>query len=73
MHWEALGKLLIVGGIFVILLGIILIFVSKIPFLGNLPGDIVIDKGNMKIYIPLATCIILSIILTLLLNLLLRK
>ena len=64
-----MGTLLVVGGL--VLAGIGLLMMAGIPF-GRLPGDIVIRKGNGTFYFPLATSILLSIILTLLLSLLRR-
>jgi len=60
-----IGKMLIVLGVFMVIAGIFLVFMPKIPLIGRLPGDIVIRKGNFTFYFPLATCIILSILLTL--------
>ncbi len=68
-----ISKALIVLGVFLILIGIILPLASKIPFIGRLPGDIYIKKDNFVFYFPLATCIILSILLTLLLNLFFKR
>lgn len=70
---QLMGKYAIILGIILILIGILLTFSNKIPFVGKLPGDIVYKKENFTFYFPLATCIILSILLTLILNLLLRK
>ncbi len=61
-----LGKMLLIFGIFMVIVGLFLMFGSKIPFLGKLPGDIVIRKGNFTFYFPLATSIILSVLLTIL-------
>jgi len=63
------GKLLVIAGL--VIAGIGLLMMVGIPF-GRLPGDIVIRKGSGTFYFPLATCIVLSIILTLLLSLLRR-
>jgi len=63
------GKLLLFAGL--VIAGIGLLMMAGIPF-GRLPGDIVIRKGNGTFYFPLATSILLSIILTLLLALLRR-
>ncbi len=71
--FESLGKMLILLGIFIIVTGLLLVFGSKIPFLGRLPGDIVIKRGNFTFYFPLATCIVLSILLTLILSLFTRR
>ncbi|HHI97768.1 MAG TPA: DUF2905 domain-containing protein [Thermodesulfatator atlanticus] len=71
--FESLGKMLILLGVFIIVTGLLLVFGSKIPFLGRLPGDIVIKRGNFTFYFPLATCIVLSILLTLILSLFTRR
>ena len=65
----ALGKLLILIGVLIIVVGLLLILGEKIPWIGRLPGDIIIRKKNFTFYFPLATSIIISIILTLLLML----
>jgi len=67
-----LGKYILIGGIIMIFIGIILIYKDHLPFMkypGNLPGDVKIEKENFKFYFPVATSILLSLILTLLLNL----
>jgi Protein of unknown function (DUF2905) len=63
------GKLLLITGL--IIAGIGLLMMAGIPF-GRLPGDIVIRKGSGTFYFPLVTCILLSIILTILLSVLRR-
>ena len=60
------------GILFIILAGILLV-IGKIPGIGKLPGDIMIKKENFSFYFPLATCIIISIFLSLLFSLLRRK
>ena len=64
-----MGKLLVISGL--VIAGIGLLMMMGIP-LGRLPGDIVIRKGSGTFYFPVVTCIVLSIILTLLLSLLRR-
>jgi len=64
------GKMLVLMGIFLILLGIIMTVGINIPWIGRLPGDIVIKKEHFSFYFPLTSCIIISIILTLLFYLL---
>jgi len=61
----ALGKVLIFVGIAIIIIGIILTFFDKIPFLGKLPGDVTIKRENFTIYFPIVTSIIISILLSL--------
>jgi hypothetical protein len=62
----ALGKLLIVLGVFIIAIGVLLLIGDKIPWIGRLPGDIIIKRKNFTLYFPIVTSIIISIILTLL-------
>ena len=64
-----LGKLLILLGVFIILIGVFLLVGEKIPWVGRLPGDIIIRKKNFTFYFPIATSILISIILTLLFTL----
>lgn len=61
-----LAKLFIVAGLFLILIGlmILILFRLKIPFLGRLPGDIFIQKKNFAFYFPLTTCLLISLILS---------
>ncbi len=61
-----IGKLLLVFGLFMVIVGLLLLFSAKIPMIGRLPGDFVIKKGNFTFYFPLATSIIISVILTIL-------
>ena len=56
--------LILVGGICVVA-GIVLLFLGKIPGIGRLPGDIIIKKDNFTFYFPLATSLLLSIVLSL--------
>jgi hypothetical protein len=67
------GKLLIVIGVLLFLLGLVFVAMPKVPFLGNLPGDIVFKRGNLTFYFPLATCIIISIVVSIILTLILKK
>lgn len=64
-----LAKGLVVLGIIIAALGMLLLFIPKIPFLGSylgkLPGDIYIKRDNFSFYFPITTCIIISIILSL--------
>ncbi len=71
--FEELGKLLLVFGVIIIVIGLLLLFVGKIPFIGKLPGDILIQRKNFTFYFPLGTSILLSILLSLLLWLISRR
>ena len=68
-----IGKLLIIVGGFILVFGLVLFFGLRIPFLGRLPGDISLDRGNVHFYFPIVTCLLLSLVLTLLLNLFFRR
>lgn len=58
------GKFVIIAGILLILVGSTLWFFGKLPFLGKLPGDILVKRENFTFYAPIATGIILSIVLS---------
>jgi hypothetical protein len=64
-----LGKMLILVGVFIIVIGVLLLIGEKIPWIGRLPGDIIIRKKNFTFYFPIVTSILISIILTLLFTL----
>ena len=70
---DSLGKMLILVGVVLALLGGLLLVAGKIPYLGRLPGDIVIRRENWSFYFPLTTSILISILLTLLLSLFSRR
>ena len=64
-----LGKMLIVFGIIMVVVGAVLVFGPKIPWLGKLPGDFTYRGERFTFYFPLATCVLLSVILSLVLYL----
>jgi hypothetical protein len=68
-----LGRLLVVVGAIALLAGVVLMLAPRMPWLGRLPGDIVINRGPVSVYFPVATSIVISIVLTLLLNLFWRR
>ncbi len=69
---EDMGKLLIVFGVVIVIVGAGVVFFGKVPWIGKLPGDIVIQRDNFSCFFPIATSILLSIILTIVLNLIFR-
>lgn len=73
IDFTSFGKAIIVLGLTLVFLGISIMAISKIPYLGKLPGDIFIKKGNFTLFFPLATSILVSIILTVILNFLFRR
>ena len=72
MEFNSFAKILIILGAIMLSLGIFLLLVGKLPFLGKLPGDIYIRRGNFTFYFPIITSLLLSIIITLIVNLLMR-
>lgn len=70
---EGLGRTLIVLGLVIVVAGVVLTLAPRIPWLGRLPGDILIERGRGTFYFPIATSIVVSIVLTVLLNLFFRR
>lgn len=68
-----LGKMLISLGAFLLFLGVLVLLFGKISGMGRLPGDIFIKRENFTFYFPLATSILLSVLLTVLLNIFFRR
>jgi hypothetical protein len=68
-----LGRALLIFGLVLAAVGLVLMFADRIPLLGRLPGDILVKRKNFTIYFPLATMVLLSIVLTLILNLIFRR
>ena len=68
-----LGRALIVLGVVIAVVGLFLVFFDRVPWLGRLPGDIHVQRGNWTFYFPLGTSILLSIVLTLVLWLIGRQ
>jgi heme/copper-type cytochrome/quinol oxidase subunit 2 len=70
-NFSDLGRLLLIAGGVIVLLGLALLLVGRVPFFGRLPGDISIQRGNTTFYFPIVTCLVLSVVLTVVVNLLL--
>jgi hypothetical protein len=67
------GKALVALGLLIALAGVVLMLVGRVPWLGRLPGDIHFQRGNFSFYFPLATSLLLSVVLTLLLYIVGRR
>jgi hypothetical protein len=61
---QGIGILLLVAGVLAALAGGALLFFGRIPFLGNLPGDFSFGKGNVKVFLPIGSSIVLSLLVT---------
>ena len=72
MDFNDLGKWMLVIGLVIAAVGGLLWLLGRIPFLGSLPGDIRIQNGNFGCFIPLGTMILLSLLLTVVLNVVAR-
>ena len=70
---EWLGRVLIVIGAVVLVTGVVLLMGPRIPLLGNLPGDIRIQRENVTVFIPLGTMLVVSVVASLILALLNRR
>jgi len=71
--WSFLGKMfLLIGAIFLVV-GLIFVLGAHVFKIGRLPGDILFQKGNFMFFFPIATSIIISLVLTLIINLFLRR
>ena len=68
-----IGKLLIIVGGLIVVIGVFLTLGLRIPYLGKLPGDISVDRGNVHFYFPIVTGLLVSLVLTVLLNLFFRR
>ena len=69
---EPVGKSLVLVGFAIVVIGIAIWGLSSIPYVGRLPGDIYVRRGNFTFFFPLATCIVISIIATILFSLMRR-
>ena len=70
---QDLGRWLIGVGVLIVLVGVVMTLVPRLPWLGRLPGDFVLRRGAFTLYFPLATSILVSVALTILLNLFGRR
>jgi hypothetical protein len=67
-----IGRLLVFGGILLAAIGALVLLGARLPGLGRLPGDFVWSRGNVRVYLPLATGLILSLALTILFSVIAR-
>ena len=69
---DSLGRVLMLLGGVLLLLGLLLVLAPKLPFLSRIPGDIVLRRGELTIYFPIVTMLLVSVGLTIVLNVILR-
>ena len=70
---SSMGRTVLIVGLFMVAIGAVMLLAGRIPFLGRLPGDIAVQRGSWSFYFPLATSILLSLVLTVALNLFARR
>jgi hypothetical protein len=70
---QDLGRLLIVLGLIAVVAGALLLLAGRVPWLGRLPGDLVVRRGPVTVYVPLVTSLVVSIVVTIVLNLFWRR
>lgn len=58
------GRVLIVAGLVLLVLGVVLQAAPSIPFLGRLPGDIRIERPGLKVYVPITSCLVVSLVVS---------
>jgi hypothetical protein len=70
---QPIGRLLIFAGVALAVIGVVLVLGPRIPLLGHLPGDFHLETGNVRVFVPLGTMLLVSIALTIVLNVLNRR
>ena len=73
MAIESIGRMLIYIGIIFVLIGGFFVLTARLPWFGKLPGDFVLQRGGLNIFLPITTMVLVSLVLTLLLNLIGRR
>ena len=64
---QSLGRLLLLIGVIVAVCGVLLMLAPKVPWLGRLPGDLVIERPGIHVYFPLTSCVVASIVISMVL------
>ena len=72
MNFDDLGKWVVVAGLVLVFVGGLMWLLGRIPFFGNLPGDIRIQTQNMSCFVPIVSMIIVSVVATIILNIIIR-
>ena len=69
MNPPAFGKWIILAGILIVLVGVVISIFGRLPYIGRLPGDFVIRRAHSTIYVPVTSCVLLSIMISIFLRL----
>jgi hypothetical protein len=73
MATESLGRMLLYIGVLLVIVGGFFILAAKIPWFGRLPGDFTFRREGLTVFIPITTMILVSLVLTLLMNIVYRR
>ena len=68
-----LGRVIVGLGVLLVVLGAAMMLVGKVPWIGHLPGDIHIERERFSLYVPIVTCLVVSVIATIVVNLVFRR
>ena len=68
-----MGRMVLMLGLLIAAVGVFMVLAGRVPFLGRLPGDVAVQRGNWSFYFPIATSILVSLVLTVVLNLFMRR
>jgi len=67
---EPIGRALVIIGVFITVLGTVMLLTPRVPWLGHLPGDVVIHRDDLTIYIPITTMLLVSVVLSVVISVL---
>ena len=70
---SSMGRMVLMLGLVIAAVGVFMLLAGRVPFLGRLPGDVAVQRGNWSFYFPIATSILVSLVLTVVLNLFMRR
>ena len=73
INTETIGRLILFFGVIMVAVGGLLVLLGKLPWIGRLPGDIFVRRDNFNFYFPITTSILVSLILTVILNIFWRR
>ncbi|MBU1862979.1 MAG: DUF2905 domain-containing protein [Candidatus Omnitrophica bacterium] len=73
MQVSLIAKAIIISGAVLLIVGFFLSLVDKIPGISKLPGDIFVIKGNFSFYFPIMTCLVLSVIISIIVNIFFKQ
>jgi len=64
VYMDAIGRALVIAGVVILVVGLALMFADRVPLVGRLPGDVTVRGDGWTVYAPIATSIVVSLVLT---------